>query len=149
MFENPLRLLKFLYPASCAGVALFSLAVAVVTVMRETPIVLSAATWFYAVALGSLLAIAGGFWTLRRLEQRLPEEKNEAAANETILLNHLLAMGALEASALLAIVATFLTHDLMTLAFVVPFFAFAWLTWPSEEHLAWWHAVWSNGREQR
>lgn len=126
------------------GVALFSIAVIAITAIVETPIVQSAALWFYLVALSSLLAIGGGFWTLRRLEQRLPEVESEAEANEAILFNHLLAMGAMEASAFLAILATYLTHDLMTLAFVVPFFAFGWLTWPSEGRLTFWRMVWSD-----
>ncbi|MGB3541437.1 hypothetical protein, partial [Rubrivirga sp.] len=51
------------------------------------------------------------------------------------------ALAAAEVPTLASAIAAFLTGDLLTLAFALPLFAFAWLTWPSDDRVMQWLAM--------
>lgn len=95
---------------------------------------------FYLNALLNIGAIAGAFAVQRRLDERLPGAGSRARAGALVRAHALLSLGLMEASVLAAAVIAYLTGDAMNLAFAAPFFAFAWLFWPSDARYAGWMA---------
>lgn len=127
------RSLRLLWLALSSGVGV---AIVIAIVMRgvTTPSFTgdAAEILFYVNAAVNIGAIALGFMALRRLETRLLDTTDRAEGAKTMMRYSLLALTPLETSALLACVVTVLTGDLINVAFVVPFFAFARLFWPSD-----------------
>ena len=100
---------------------------------------------FYLNAAFSVAAIAGAFAVQRGLEAGLHQTGSYAEAAALIRTRAILSAAVMEASALFAAVATFLTGELINLAFVVPFFAFVFLFFPSEGRYAYWLALRERG----
>lgn len=101
--------------------------------------------FFYLNAGLSVAAIAGAFAAQRGLEARLPATGTYAEAAALIRGRVLLSAALIEGSALFAAVAFLVTGEWINLAFVVPFFAFMLLFFPSEGRYAYWLAL----RERR
>ena len=89
----------------------------------------------------NVASILVGFAVQRKLDAALPAVGSHAEAMALIRTRCILSIAVVEGSALFAAIATFLTGDLLNLAFVVPFFAFAWLFFPSDERFAYWLAL--------
>jgi hypothetical protein len=104
------------------------------------------ALFFYLNAAFNVAAIAGGFAVQRGLEARLPAAGSYAEAAALIRQRVILSAAVMEASAFFAAVAVLLTGELVNLAFVVPFFAFALLFFPSEGRHAYWLTLWRDRR---
>lgn len=98
----------------------------------------SAETVFYLVAFLSISALGAALFLIRTMESRLLQTTSEAEAKGTIQSLGLAALAAVDASAVGSAVAAFLTGDLLVLAFGVPLFAFAALTWPSDGRVTRW-----------
>ena len=101
--------------------------------------------FFYLSAVFSVVAIAAAFTVQRGLDARLLGPASYAEAAALIRTRAILSAAVLEASALFAAVAAFLTGELIDLAFVVPFFAFVALFFPSEGRYAYWLALRERG----
>ena len=134
----PLRPLQLVWSAAIAAVAVLS-AVSIYVLLRwQGEAVAARDLIFYLDAGINMAALAGGF----RLQQRLAEKVHSlATTEEASLLVRRHSMGAVavvEGSALFAGVAAMLTGEPIHLAFVVPFFAFVALFFPtSERHRRW------------
>ncbi len=63
---------------------------------------------------------------------------SDAEAEGTLRTFGVASLAAAEVPALAGATAAFLTGDMMSLAFAVPLFAFAWLTWPSDDRVGMW-----------
>ena len=100
---------------------------------------------FYAVALVSVVALAGAFALVQRMERRLARAGSDAEAERAVMGYGVAALAAAEVPALGGALAAFLTGDLLALAFGVPLFAFAWLTWPSDGRVGYWLALRDRG----
>ena len=98
--------------------------------------------FFYVSAALSVAAIAGAFAVQRGLEARLPEAGSYAEVAALIRTRSIISAAVIEASALFACVAAFVTGELVSLAFLVPFFAFMFLFRPSEARYQHWLALW-------
>ena len=96
---------------------------------------------FYVVALIGTAGTVGAFALLQRMERRLLRAASDAEAERAIQLNGVAALAAAEVPALAAATAAILTGDLLVLAFGVPLFAFAALTWPSDDRVRGWLAL--------
>ncbi len=86
----------------------------------------------------NIAALIAGFSLQKKLDAELPLMGSYAEAMGRIRIRCILSIALVEGSALFAAIATFLTGDLLNLAFVVPFFAFAWLFFPSDARIAYW-----------
>lgn len=98
----------------------------------------SAETVFYLVAFLSISTLGMALFLIRTMESRLLQATSEAEAKGTIQSLGLAALAAVDATAVGSAVAAFLTGDLLVLAFGVPLFAFAALTWPSDGRVTRW-----------
>lgn len=98
----------------------------------------NAETAFYLIALLSLGGLGLALFLIRSMETRLLQTTSDAEARQTIQTLGIVALATVDATAILAAVGTFLTGDLLVLAFGVPLFAFAALTWPSDSRVARW-----------
>jgi hypothetical protein len=88
---------------------------------------------FYLAAGASVLSILLGFTMQRRLSETvLPALTSYPAAAQAIRTHTIISLAAMEAGALFGALMALLSGTLTPLAFVVPFFAFAWLFFPSE-----------------
>ena len=95
-----------------------------------------AETAFYAAAATSVLGTAAAFWLLRRRDAAIRASSSGEEARLALQSWSLFALVAAEVPVLVAALAAFLTGEWLTLAFVVPFVAFAALSWPSEARVA-------------
>ncbi len=94
-----------------------------------------------AIGIGAILA---GFMVQRKLDESLESVSTYEEAIMLIKSRSILSIALVEASALFAVISMFITGDVMNLAFVVPFFAFAWLFFPSMGRFAYWKAIWES-----
>jgi hypothetical protein len=93
----------------------------------------------YLAAGASVLSILGGFGFQRRLSDTvLPVASDYAAASHAIRTHTIISLAAMEAGALAGGLMGLLSGQLAPLAFVVPFFAFVWLFFPSESRYRYW-----------
>lgn len=134
-FARPLRLV---WLAVCAGAGLALVVLGGLAVTRPAPMAEHAEAAFYTVALLSAVGTAAAFALAQRMETRLIEAGSDAEAERAVRSFGVAALAAAEVPALAGGLAAFLTGDLMPLAFGVPLFAFAWLTWPSDGRVAYW-----------
>ena len=135
------RVLAVVWLAVTMGVVLL---VAVMSYLVSTGVaggMEDGALLFYLNAAISAGAIAGAFAVQRGLEARLPRTGSYAEAAALIRTRAILSAAVMEGSAFFAGVAAFLTGELINLAFVVPFFAFVLLFFPSEGRYAYWLAL--------
>ena len=136
------RPLQALWGALCAGGLAAVVVLGTLSATQGEPALPEHAdTAFYACALASVVALGAGFWLLQRMEARLPSATSDAEALATVRGLGATAMAAVEASAVLAGVAAFVTGNLFALAFAVPLVAFTALTWPSPRRVAGWLAL--------
>ncbi len=140
------RPLRILWLAVCASGALGMLALGALAVTSEPPLPDAAEGAFYATALLSAAATVGAFALARAMEGRLLRTGSDAEAAGTVRTFGGAALAVAEVPALAGAVAAFLTGDLLPLAFGVPLFAFAWLTWPSDGRVAYWLALRARDR---
>jgi len=94
----------------------------------------------------NIVSILVGFSIQKKLDVALSSVGSHAEAMVFVRTRCILSIAVVEGSALFAAVATLLTGDFLNLAFVVPFFAFAWLFLPSDERFAYWLALSGGGR---
>ena len=95
--------------------------------------------YFYANALVNMGALVAAFAVQRRLAERtLPAAAAYDEAARAIRTAGLVSLAVMEGSALFAGVMALVTGEVVNLAFVVPFFAFAALFWPSDTRYAQW-----------
>ena len=137
-FARPLRIV---WLAVCAGAAIAIGVFGTLAASRTAPMPEHAETAFYVVALITMIGTGVAFALHRAMETRLMRAGSDAEAQGTVRLFGVAALAAAEVPALASAVAAFLTGDLLTLAFVVPLFAFAWLTWPSDDRVMQWLAM--------
>ncbi len=96
---------------------------------------------FYVAAGASVLSILAGFAVQRRLSETvLPAVTSYPAAAHAIRTHTLISFAAMEAGAIAGAVMALLSGTLTPLAFVVPFFAFAWLFFPGDARYQYWLA---------
>lgn len=133
---DDVRTLQIVWGALIAGVAL---ATAVLGGLAFTGqgagLTENAETFFLVNAVVSILAVIGAFAVQQRMVGRLPAQGTRAEVIATVRTSGVLSLALLEGSALLACVVAFLTGELINLAFVVPFFAFAALFFPTAARL--------------
>ena len=132
------RPLRWIWLAVCGGAMALMAALAGLAVAQPPPMPEYAEPFFYGLALLSAVALAGAFWVISQLEERLPHAGSEAEAERFIRTSGIVALASANVPTLVAAVATFLTGDVLTLALGVPLFLFAALTWPSDGRVGYW-----------
>ena len=133
------RPLRIVWLAVCAGGALAMGIMGALAAVASRPAMPEHAEGaFYTVALVSVVALAAALALVRRMESRLERAGSDAEAQRTLMGYGVAALAAAEVPALAGALAAFLTGDLLALAFGVPLFAFAWLTWPSDGRVGYW-----------
>ena len=140
------RTLRILWLGICGG------ALAVMAVMGwlaatsgTAPLADSRDLVFYGVALVAVAATAGAFALLRAMEGRLLRAGSDAEAAALVRSFGVPALATAELPALLGAVGAFLTGELFTLALGATLFAFAWLTWPSDDRVGYWLSLRHRG----
>jgi hypothetical protein len=129
------------------GVVVFTVAFAFLITTGSFGATLSPDLAFYIAAGASILSIIVGFGVQRRLtDSVLPATSSYAAASQAIRTHTIISLAVMEAGALAGGLMGLLSGELTPLAFVVPFFAFAWLFFPSESRMAYWLATVGAGR---
>ena len=96
---------------------------------------------FYANAALNLAAVLGAFAVHRRMLDRLPHGGSYEEVVADVRLSGILSLAILEGSVLVAGLAAVLTGEPFNLLFVVPFFAFAALFFPTRERFEGWLAL--------
>ena len=136
------RPLRIVWLAVCAGGALaMGVLGALAAVSSRAPMPEHAEGAFYSVALVSVVALAGALALVRQMETRLARAGSDAEAQRTLVGFGVAALAAAEVPAVAGALAAFLTGEMLALAFGVPLFAFAWLTWPSDSRVGYWLAL--------
>ena len=135
------RLLRILWGAICAGGAVVLAVMGGLARTAGTILPEHAESAFYLTALVSMAGLGAALWLIRSMEGRLIQAGSDAEAQAIVRSNGIAALGIVDATAIVAAVAAFLTGDLLVLAFGAPLFAFAWLTWPSDARVARWLAM--------
>ena len=102
--------------------------------------------FFYLNGALSLGAIAAAFTVQRSLTEALPRAGTYEEAARLIRQRGLISIAIMEASAFFAIIATFLTGEWINLAFVVPFFGFVYLFFPTEARYLYGLGLWRGHR---
>ena len=141
---NDHRMLRVIWLAIVGGVVILTIVMTVLLqsgaggAMQEGSlfILLNA-----GIGIGSIL---GGFFVQRKLDESLESAESYSEAIGLIRSRSILSIALVEASALFAVISMFVTGDVMNLAFVIPFFAFAWLFFPSGSRFAYWNAIWKS-----
>ncbi len=136
------RLLAVIWLAVTLGVVLLAAVMAFLTATNTEARGEGGAVFFYVSAALSMAAIAGAFAVQRGLEARLPSAGSYAEVAALVRTRAILSAAVMEASALFACVAAFVTGELVNLAFLVPVFAFLFLFRPSEARYRHWLALW-------
>ena len=139
------RMLSIIWRAVMFGVILLA-GVMVFLVTTGTEARSGGAAFFYVNALVNVAAIMGAFAVQRGLDARLPRAGTYAEAASLIRQRSILSAAVIEASALVAAVAYFVTGEAINLAFLVPFFAFMLLFRPTEARYRHWLALWRGRR---
>ncbi len=134
------RTLQLVWRALIGGVALMTVVLGSLTVIGYgRAFGDGAASFFYVNAVVNLAAVLGAFAVQRRLvEDRLPAAGTRAEGLAAIRAAGVLSLAFLEGSALVAGVSAFLTGELINLLFVVPFFGFAAVFFPTVPRVEAW-----------
>ena len=135
------RSLRRVWLAVCGGALALMAALAGLAVAQPPPMPEYAEAFFYGLALLSAVALAGAFWMISQMEERLPRTGSDAEAERFIRTSGVVALAAANVPTLGAALATVLTGDILTLALGVPLFLFAALTWPSDGRVGYWLAL--------
>jgi uncharacterized membrane protein YiaA len=134
--DADVRTLQIVWGALIAGVALATAVMGgLAFASQDAALAEDAETFFLINAAVSILAVIGAFAVQRRMVDRLPAQGTRAELIATVRTSGVLSLALLEGSALLACIAALLTGELINLAFVVPFFAFAVLFFPTAARL--------------
>ncbi|MEM1042383.1 MAG: hypothetical protein AAGI91_07095 [Bacteroidota bacterium] len=128
-----LRALQIVWKALVGGVALMTVVLGGLTAIGYGQVVGgNAATFFYVNAAINFAAVLGAFAVQRRLiDAKLPATGTPAEAVAEIRSSGVLSLAFLEGSALVAGVSAFFTGEAVNLLFVVPFFGFAAVFYPT------------------
>ncbi|NNF58965.1 MAG: hypothetical protein HKN04_12070 [Rhodothermaceae bacterium] len=141
-----LRTNRILWLAIVMGVVLLVAVMVFLTSSGSGGTMEDGSLFFYLNAAISLGAIAAAFAIQRNLTDQLPKAGTYDEAAMLIRQRGLIAIALMEASAFFAAIAAFLTGELINLAFVVPFFAFAYLFFPTEAKYLYWLSLWRGER---
>jgi hypothetical protein len=134
--DADVRTLQIVWSALIAGVALATAVMGgLAYTSQNAAFADDAETFFLINAAVSILAVIGAFAVQRRMVDRLPAQGTRAEVIATVRTSGVLSLALLEGSALLACIVAFLTGELINLAFVVPFFAFALMFFPTTARL--------------
>ena len=140
------RLLRTIWLAVCGGaLAILAVMGGLAATSGAPPLADARNGVFYGVALLAAVLTAGAFALLRTMESRLLRAGSEAEARQTVQSFGIAALATAEVPAILGAVGAFLTGELLTLAFGLTLFAFAWLTWPSDDRVRQWLALRERG----
>ena len=140
------RLLRTIWLAVCGGaVAILAVMGGLAVTSGEPPLADARDGVFYGVALLAVGMTAGAFALFRSMEGRLLRAGSEAEARQTVQSLGVAALATAEVPAILGAVGAFLTGELLTLAFGLTLFAFAWLTWPSDDRVRQWLSLRAHG----
>ncbi len=140
------RTLRVIWLAVASGVILISAVMTFLVQSGSGGTMAEGGLIFTVNAALNITSILLGFSIQKKLDASLPSASSYAEAMGLIRTRCILSIAVVEGSALFAAVAVFLTGDLLNLAFVLPFFAFAWLFFPSDERFAYWLALWGGER---
>lgn len=139
------RTLRILWLAICASGGLAMAVFGYLATTSEPTMPEAAEVGFYGVALLSMVATGIAFTLIRAMERRLLQTETESEAGGIIRTFGIGALGTAEMPAIASGVAAFLTGELLVLAFGMMLFAFALLTWPSDDRVAYWLALGQRG----
>jgi hypothetical protein len=133
---DALRSLQIVWSALTAGVLMATGVMGGLTLAGEGAATAeNAESFFFANAALNIVAIIAAFAVQRRMVERLPAQGTRAEVVAAVRTGGVVSLACLEASALLACVAAFLTGELVNLLFVVPFFGFALVFFPTAARL--------------
>jgi hypothetical protein len=133
---DALRALQLVWSALVGGVALATAVLGSLTLLGYGPGGVGyAPLLFFANAAANVVAVVVAFAVQRRMLARLPSGGTRAEVVAEVRSGGVVSLAPLEASALIACVAAFLTGEGVNLLFVVPFFAFALLFFPTAPRL--------------
>ena len=138
------RTLRIIWLAVASGVILISAVMSFLVQSGTGGTMTEGGLIFTINAALNIASILFGFSIQKKLDAALPSAGGYTEAMGLIRTRCILSLAVVEGSALFAAVATFLTGDFLNLAFVVPFFAFAWLFFPSDQRFAYWLALWGG-----
>ena len=131
-YAADLRLNQIIWIALVAGVALMTAVMGGLTVSGSVPTVTdNAAVYFYLTAGFSIVALIVAFSVQRRMIDSLPMRGTYQEVAGAVRTAGIISLAVLEASAFVACIATLLTGELINLLFVVPFFGFALVFFPT------------------
>lgn len=135
-----LRTLHLVWSALLGGVALMTVVLGTLTIIGYgRAFDEGTAVFFYVNAAINFSAVLAAFAVQRRLmDHRLPATGTRAEGLAAIRTAGVLSLAFLEGSALVAGVAAFLTGELVNLLFVVPFFGFAAVFFPTTARVEAW-----------
>jgi hypothetical protein len=127
-----LRLIQLVWVALVMGVALMTAVMGGLTVSGSVPTLPdNHALYFYLTAGFSIVALVVAFSVQRRMLDSLPMKGTYEEVVGAVRTSGIISLAVLEASALVACVSTLLTGEFINLLFVVPFFGFALLFFPT------------------
>ena len=126
------RTLRTLWGAIAGGGAMILVVMGGLAVSQAAPLADAGPLVFFGVAALSLAGLASALAVMRTLENR------ERRTPAEVMQRAIVAVAGVDATAIAAAVATFLTGDVLTLAFGVPLFAFVAVFWPSETRVERW-----------
>ncbi|HLA63386.1 MAG TPA: hypothetical protein VK610_03095 [Rhodothermales bacterium] len=133
---NDLRALRLIWVAIAVGVVAFTAVFAFLIATGAMQPAVDADTAFYLAAGFSVVTILAGFFVQRRLTDTvLPAADSYERAVAAVRIHGIMSIAVLEAGALIGGVLAMVSATMTPLAFVVPFFAFWWLFFPSEQRL--------------
>jgi len=135
------KTLQIIALAVCLGVVAISMALAGLVAAGGGLDLLTPDPAFYIAAALSIASILAGFAVQRRLaDTLLPAANGYVGALYAIKTNTIVSFGAMEAGAIGAALMGFLSSTLAPFAFVLPFFAFALMFFPTEGRFRYWLA---------
>lgn len=141
-YAADLRTIRTVWIAIIAGVTLMTVAFVGLTGLGiGRTLSEHAATVFYVNAAVSFAAILGAFAVQRRMLDRLPHGGTYEEVVADVRLSGILSLAILEGSVLVAGLAAVVTGETFNLLFVVPFFAFAALFFPTRARFEGWLAL--------
>ena len=140
------RILRIIWLAIASGVIIVSTVMAFLVQSGSGGTMTEGGLIFTINAALNVASILFGFSIQKKLDVALSSVSSQAEAMVLIRTRCILSIAVVEGSALFAVVATLLTGDFLNLAFVAPFFAFAWLFFPSDQRFAYWLALWRGDR---
>jgi len=132
------RTLRVVWLAVASGVILLSAVMVFLVQSGSGGTMVEGNLIFTINAILNVASLLFGFSIQRKLDATLPSMGSYDEAMGLIRTRCILSIAIVEGSALFAAIAMFLTGEFLNLAFVVPFFAFAWLFFPSDTRFTYW-----------